>query len=218
MNLKKYFLLILPLLGITLACTTFTNFIAPAPSATPVTVLFEDSEFSNSCYLESSDAVQRSVQDGRYIMHVTSPSYIAWSDCTGTEFTDFILEADATPLSGPENNAFGVVFRYGLDADEFYAFVISSDGYYALTVDGSQHAKAEYLVEWTKTPAIQTGNQTNHIKVMARGDSIKYFVNDQQLGEIQDSRFSSGTIGFITGSIEEGGVQVAFDNLKVLQP
>lgn len=47
---------------------------------------------------------------------------------------------------------------------------------------------------------------------------MKYYVNEQLLGEVQDSRFTTGTIGFIAGSIDEGGVQIAFDNLRISKP
>ena len=47
---------------------------------------------------------------------------------------------------------------------------------------------------------------------------MKYYVNDQFLGEVQDARFSTGIVGFFAGTLEEGGVQVSFDNLMISQP
>lgn len=203
------------LLATMLACTTVTNF---AAQPTPTTVLFEDSEFGNSCNTESTGDVERFVENGQFMMRVITSSYIGWTECTDVEYTDFIMEADATPVNGPDNNAYGVVLRYGLESDEFYAFIISGDGYYAFTVDGSNHTDPEFLTEWTESPAINKGVQTNHIKVAAIGSSIKYYVNDQLLGEVQDARFSAGTIGFFAGTVDEGGLTVSFDNLKISKP
>jgi hypothetical protein len=190
----------------------------PLPSPTPNIVLFEDNEFTNSCTVESTTDVERFVENGQFNIRVLTPLFVAWTKCTKVEYTDFIMEVDATQVSGPDNNTYGVIFRYGLDAKEFYAFLISGDGFYVFTVDGVDRKEPEFLVDWTESSVINKGSQTNHIKVVAVGGNMKYYVNDQLLGEVQDSRFSTGTIGFFAGTLEEGGVQVSFDNLKILQP
>jgi hypothetical protein len=162
--------------------------------------------------------VERFVENGQLNMRVLTPLYVAWTECSKAEYTDFIMEADATQVSGPDNNTYGLVFRYGLDAKEFYAFLISGDGFYVFTVDGVDRTEPEILVDWTESSAINKGAQTNHLKVVAVGESMKYYVNDQFLGEVKDARFSSGSVGFFTGTLKEGGVQVSFDNLKISKP
>jgi hypothetical protein len=152
------------------------------------------------------------------MMRVITPSYVGWTECTENEYADFIMEVDATQTSGPDNNAYGMIFRYGLESDEFYAFMISGDGYYAFTVDGANHADPEFLSEWTESSAIKQGAQTNRLKVVALRSNMKYYVNDQLLGEVEDSRFATGTLGFFAGTIDDGNVQIAFDNLRILEP
>jgi hypothetical protein len=205
-----------------LACATITNLASPTNLApiqpTPSQVIFEDSEFVDSCNTEATSDVERFVENGQFMMRVITSSYIGWTECTADEYTDFIMEVDAKQVSGPDNNAYGVIIRYGIESDDFYAFIISGDGYYAFTVDGAKHADPEFLVDWTESPAINKGTQTNHIKIAAVGPSIKYYINDQLLGEVQDSRLATGTIGFFAGTVDEGGVQIAFDNLKISKP
>jgi hypothetical protein len=205
------------LLVTTLACSTVTNFVA-TPTPVPV-VLFELSDFTDtSCDVDSTTDVERFVENGQINLRVLTPQYVAWTECASDEYADFVVEADATQVGGPDANAYGLIFRYGLDADEFYAFLISGDGLYALTVDGAKRDEAEFLVDWTESPAINKGAQTNHIKVIAIGPSIMYYVNGQLLGETQDARYSAGTVGFFAGSLEDGGVQASFDNLKISEP
>jgi hypothetical protein len=191
---------------------------APLPSPTPSIVLFADGEFTNSCTLDSTTDVERFVENGQFNMRVLTPLFVAWTKCTQVEYVDFIMEVDAAQVSGPDNNTYGVIFRYGLDAKEFYAFLISGDGFYVFTVDGADREEPEILVDWTESSAINKGAQTNHIKVAAIGGNMKYFVNGQFLGEVQDTRFSTGVVGFFAGSLDEGGVQVSFDNLIISQP
>jgi hypothetical protein len=113
---------------------------------------------------------------------------------------------------------YGVLFRYGLESDDFYVFSITADGFYMLAIDGAKHDEPDIVVDWTESSAINKGQLTNHIKVVAIGSTIQYYVNDQLLGEAQDSRLTSGTVGFFAGSTEEGNVKVAFDNLKISKP
>lgn len=191
---------------------------SPSPSPTPRVVLFADSEFFDSCAFDSSTDVERFMENGQFNMRVLTPLFVAWTKCTQVEYSDFVMEVDATQVSGPDNNSYGVIFRYGLEAKEFYTFLISGDGFYVFTVDGAEREEPELLVDWTESPAINKGAQTNHIKVAAVGESMKYYVNDQFLGEVQDARFSTGVVGFFAGSLDEGGIQVSFDNLKISQP
>jgi hypothetical protein len=201
-----------------LACSTITNLGASEVQPTPVKVIFEDSEFTDSCNTESTSDIERVVENGQFMMRVITSSYVGWTECTSAEYTDFVFEVDATQVSGPNNNAYGMILRYGLESDEFYTFMISGDGYYSFTVDGANHTDPEFLVEWTESSAIKQGNQTNRLKVVAVGSSLKYYVNDQMLGEVQDSRFTTGTLGFFAGSVDEGNVQIAFNNLRVSEP
>ena len=222
MKTKKTIFFSILLLVTMLACTTITNLASPTNlvpiKPTPSKLIFEDSEFVDSCNTESTSDVERFVENGQFMMRVITTSYIGWTECTVTEYADFIMEVDARQVSGPNNDAYGVIIRYGIEADDFYSFIISGDGYYAFTVDGAKHADPEFLVDWTESPVINKGTQTNRLKISAIGSSMKYYVNEQLLGEVQDSRFTTGTIGFIAGSIDEGGVQIAFDNLRISKP
>jgi hypothetical protein len=215
MKTQKLIFFSILLLVTMLACTTITNL---ASQPTPSRVVFEESEFVDSCNTESTTDVERFVENGQFLMRVTNSSYIGWTECTEIEYADFILEADATQVSGPNNNAYGVILRYGLQSDEFYAFMVSGDGFYAFTVDGANHTDPEFLAEWAESSAIRQGAQTNRLKVSAVGPGMKFYVNDQLLGEVQDSRFTTGTVGFLVGTIDEGNVTVSFDNLRISEP
>lgn len=232
-NLKLIFFSVF-VLGTMLACSVISSFIAtptPAPTFTPVatstpvpsptpevSVVFEDSEFTNSCSTESTTDVDRFVENGQFIMRVNTPKYVGWVECTTSEYSDVVIEVDASLVAGPEVGSYGVIFRYGLDANEFYVFEISGDGYYRLGIDGSEHTEMDIITDWTESSAINKGLATNRIKVSVVGNSIQYYVNDQFLGEAQDDRLTNGTFGFFASSYDEGGVQVAFDNLKVSTP
>ncbi len=232
-NKPLLFAVILLALG-TLACSAVSSFVAtptPVPTFTPVPTstplpsptpssLFEESVFDRaSCFATNkTDDVERYVENEEFHMLVKTPSIIAWTVCEGEVLSDFVLDVDATTVGGPENNAFGVVFRYNEGTDEFYNFSISADGYYVMTLDGFNYEEPQFIVDWNTSSAIKTGYQTNHLKVVAIGDTIEFYVNDQLLGEASNSALNSGSFGFFISSFDEGDVHVKFDNLTVSRP
>jgi hypothetical protein len=165
-------------------------------------------------------------------------------------FGDFDLQVEATPVDGPENNGYGVIFRLqnkdnsSPDDDDFYLFLISSDGYYRV-VRSFNHEQKE-LSTWIPSPAvIQHTGVTNRLRVVAKGDQFQFFINGQQvalcipddptarstyseqtgectggkmLDTLADSSIPNGQIGVAAETFDEAGVVVDFDNLVVYGP
>jgi hypothetical protein len=192
----------------------------PSPTADPDAPLLEETEFDRSSCFEGggTEDVERFTEGGQFHMKINSPDIIAWTVCDNHPFSDFVLEADATHVEGPDANAFGLIFRFNQSTDEFYNFSIGADGYYVLSLDGLNYTEPKFIVEWNTSPAITLGKETNHLKVVAIGDRIEYYVNDQLVGEAIDPNLVSGDVGFFVSSFDEGGVHISFDNLKVSQP
>jgi hypothetical protein len=147
------------------------------------------------------------------------PKWYALSPCLGEEdFTDFVLEVDATQVAGPDHNLYGVMIRY-YDATKDYCFGVPGDGNYTLVYDNLDvDEPTTKLIHWKYSSAIKTGANTNHIKVVAIGNKIELYVNDEFLETIQDDRVSSGTVGFIVSTSDKGGSHIRFDNVMVTAP
>ncbi len=156
-------------------------------------------------------------------------------------FTDFDLRVDTTPIDGPLNNAYGIIFRL-FDRDTYYLFLVSSDGYYRVSrrVNGTERI----LSNWIRLPLVREGlNVTNRLRVIARADNFQFYINDQlaqlcipddpgaestyRLGQciggtmqdaLTDNAITMGQIGVIAQTLDEPGVVVDFDNLLVFGP
>lgn len=147
-------------------------------------------------------------------MRVKTPKYFTGVPCNLRSFGDFVFELDATQVDGPDNNAYGIVFRFNGNA--YYVFVISGDGqYYAEYSDGTNDTT---LLPWTQVPDIKQGKQTNHLKVIAIGDRIELYVNGALVGVTRNNQIASGQIGLVAVSFDQANVQIAFDNIKVTEP
>ena len=98
------------------------------------------------------------------------------------------------------------------DAQNFYVYSISSDGYYSLGkyVDDEWTA----LVDWTESDLIDSGrNSENRIGLAAVGNEIVLLVNNVEIDRVQDGSFGAGQIGLLVGATNLGGPTIAFDNL-----
>ncbi len=138
---------------------------------------------------------------------------IAWSTPRDKRFGDFVLDVDATQVDGPNDNTYGVIFRYQDDRN-FYRLDISGDGYFAVfkRKDGVWTKVQDYV----ETPAVKQGNATNHLQVIAKGDQFTFNVNGQTVKTFSDKDFPTGNVGVTAGTLfDNAGVHIAFDNLKV---
>lgn len=131
---------------------------------------------------------------------------------------DVRVEVDTSKVAGPDENDFGVLCRRQ-DKDNFYQFMITSDGYVGIIkrVDGAQQSIAnEKLIQH---PAINTGDAKNHIQVDCIGDTLTLFVNGQQVATVQDTTFmEGGGVGLFAGTYDIPGTDIHFDNLIVTKP
>jgi hypothetical protein len=176
---------------------------------------FEDSQSGWEIY--SDEFVEKGYEDDAYKIYVIEKNLTVWSTTSptetgGREFGDFILEVEATPMGGPDENNYGVIFRYQ-DEENFYSYEISADGQFAISkiVDGQRTA----LVNWSKTPHINQGKNTNILEVACNGTAMDFYVNGKYLAGVSDDAFRKGAIGFTAGTFTRKGVRVEFDNLLV---
>ena len=103
--------------------------------------------------------------------------------------------------------------HYQEATDEFYMFVVSSDGFFEVQRREGQQWRD--LVKWTESAAIRGGEETNHLRVECQGSTMRFFANGELLAQVDDPTLGSGDIGLMGGAGEASGAVVAFDNLRV---
>ncbi len=172
---------------------------------------------TGSWRVENSGDVVGEVHDGIFDFTVIADELTSWTTA-GANFSDGIYSVEATQVAGPDNNAYGMLFRVDDENDNFYSFQISGDGFVWIGRyrDGGA-AEAEPIVNdwWFESPVINQGNATNKLSVQAEGQNLIFLVNDQEVGRVTDDAFSSGDIGLMVRTLGVGGVQVQFDNFTV---
>ena len=163
--------------------------------------------------ISSDPEVEIAYASGGLSIEVKVIDRVAWS-VAGRKIRDGVVSVNATPVGGPDDNAYGLVIRH-VDDRRFYRFEISSDGFYAVQAPTGALGW-EYLVDWTESEAIHRGRQTNRLSVHCQGPTMVFYANDVELTRIQDDRFSEGDVGVIAGTFYvEPGTHILFDEFAV---
>lgn len=159
------------------------------------------------------------------------------------KFKDMDLRVTARMIDGPDDNQYGVVFRYR-DQDNYYAFFISADGYYSLVK--RENGTLRDISTWGTSDAIAAGQAANRIRILAKGDTFSFFVNGEpmplclaggnafsmwnpltgacQTSELvttyRDPDFTQGGVALAAGSSVDlsAPVVIAFDDLTLVGP
>jgi hypothetical protein len=153
---------------------------------------------------------------GAYRVLVKSAGYDLWAVSRQT-YGDVQVEVDTARLAGTSDNRFGLICRYQ-DVSNFYVFIISSDGYYAIALirNGTSSLLGQEMMAYNA--AIIHGDGPNHIRFDCIGNALTGYVNGQQVAVVNDSTYSTGDAGLLAGAFDEGGVDISFDNFMVIKP
>ncbi|MEX1247455.1 MAG: tetratricopeptide repeat protein [Anaerolineales bacterium] len=135
----------------------------------------------------------------------------------GRLFGDVRIEVTARKQSGSNNNFLGLVCRLQgtSGSGDFYAFIISSDGYYGITkrINGGVMVTVDGE-PLTPSPSILQGEAANTITAVCSGDLLALYVNGELLVETTDSTLASGQVGLIAGTFDEP-TSIFFDDFAV---
>lgn len=189
-----------------------------SPKATTVGMLFEDdfSETSSGWDRYESEIGKTDYGDEAYHIIVNEPITDLFAN-PYKSFDDAIVEVKAARQSGPVNNSFGVICRYQ-DEENFYAALITSDGYAGIfEVNDGKYSLMGHD-EMIPVPAILGGTAANLLYFECIGNSFSLAVNDTPVDTQTDKSFKKGDIGLIAGTFEDAGVHIAFDDIRVWQP
>ncbi len=159
------------------------------------------------------------IAEGTLNISTSQTGQIWWTNA-GRDFSDMIVTVQARQSSGPNNNAYGVLCRYQ-DENNFYIFLISGDGYYAIGKYQTGEQQITYLtpnLDYVFSELINQGVATNLLRVSCIGNELSLSVNGLPLITVQDDSFSGGDVGLGVSTLEPGTAVVQFDDLLVLAP
>ncbi len=125
---------------------------------------------------------------------------------------DFDLAIDAMRVSGPDNNDFGLLFRY-IGPYSLDEFVIADNLQVFAVFEYTGDWKT--IIDWTGTPAIQPG-KANRLGISARGKHFTFSINGTPVAETENIAFSSGKVGIVAEMHNPGdSIILAYTNMEL---
>lgn len=116
----------------------------------------------------------------------------------GLVFSNLAYEANITMLQG---DYAGIWFRFDKIQKTRYLFFITANGFVALSTDNNDSVN----ILWHGHPeALRPGHQTNLLAVVAIGNMMSMYINNQMVGSIQDSTYQQGQIGVFAQGVKSG--------------
>ena len=214
MQFRRYLLFVLSLLVFACALSSCTSSSTNAPSGT---VLFQD-DFSSSAggwdrYKSAEGTMD--YDDGAYRILVNALQVNFWST-PHKDFSDARIEVDAGKIAGPDENRIGLICRYA--DNQYYFFVISSDGYYGIGIFNNGQSALLGQTEMQSSDKIKTGAAINHLRADCNGDTLSLVVNGFLVAQVHDPNLKHGDVGLLAGTFSHPGVDVIFDNFVVMKP
>jgi len=190
---------------------------SPAPTVPPDSGLFSD-DFSRDAGLwetfdEEANA-SANIADGRMLVTVNTPSTVTFT-VAAVNLSDFNLTVTTTQLGGGLANGYGIIFHY-LDPQNFYRFDISGDSLWGFS--RRQNDQWIQIVELTSSPAIRPGYESNALQIITRNNTFEFYANGALLGSATDSHLTLGRIGLFASTFDDSNTQIAFDDLKIVNP
>jgi S1-C subfamily serine protease len=192
------------------------NFVEKTPEETPLTssgreIFRDDFSSSRSGWPSGGDQdYQVGYAAGAYSIRVKSKNILAWAT-HDTQFTDGEITVEARVMDSVGDGEYGIICRYQ-DADNFYFFLISEDGYFS--IQKFEKNEQQILFDWEHLTGFDPAGP-NRITAICVGNKLQLAVNDYILATAYDDSFQSGNIGLIAGTFSTPGLRVTFDNLVV---
>lgn len=130
-------------------------------------------------------------------------------------YTDIGLQVDVQWIEGSYNNNYGLICRYQ-DEKNFYAGMISSDGYYGIfKIENGEYA---VLGHETMMPSemLMNPEEKKQMVFNCYQNYLFLYVNGNLLDVQQDETFKDGDVGLIAGSFKDAGVHISFDDFYLI--
>ena len=162
-------------------------------------VIFEDDfvdNKSNWATAAPDENKSLAIKDGHYFFEHkrTENSWVSYKLIPIETNRDFKIESYIRKEGGVQNSGYGLVFGRENNDNE-YEFEISGDGHFR--VDKYENGQFVEIKAWEKTSAINQGNGViNKLSVVKIGNTIKMYINEQQVYSMNFQQFFGDAIGY----------------------
>lgn len=188
----------------------------PSPTATPAPPLIFIDDFEGGIGdwdIQEYETGAINIMNGLLVIESNHPDWLIPVNHPDLESLDaYTLDVDISHRSGSENSAAFISFRWW-DTENHCTFEVTADGWFALycVIEDDFYD----TISWTRSPAIKTGTNANHIRLVDTGQQVTFNINNNFLASIPLTYLTLGNVRLGAGILEEGETVWSFDNLEV---
>ncbi|RLD69371.1 MAG: hypothetical protein DRI95_00255 [Bacteroidetes bacterium] len=169
------------------------------------TVVINEQFNDNSNYWDVHDEPQSMLNmlNGKYYMEgkMLGRAITSTISTPVTENDNFKISVELTKLNGIDDNGFGLIWG-GKDENNEYEFVISGNGQFKV-IEWRNGIKKD-LIAWTFFSDIQKwDNAKNRLRIEKRGETIKFYINDNYVAVVHSAENMGNRIGFVINETME---------------
>ena len=132
-------------------------------------------------------------------------------------YSDAIIWVEAAKLEGTDDNAFGLLCRIQENGD-YYAFLISSDGYAGIARRQSGKYRMLSGDSMTYSEAVSSSTGLYRLRASAMAASCPFLSTTCWLRPPPERDLVTGKVGVLAGTYSQAGVDIFFDNFIVTVP
>jgi hypothetical protein len=194
----------------------------PTPEIGELLLEEDFADNSNNWYVGADAETESRVEDGKYKVRVLAPNDNFYWFVPPVSASEVDVTVDTEFTEGAmENAAYGFLCHF-TDSNNFHRFRVAPDGTYA--IDKSVNAEQSYIVDWTKSHAINQGvGATNKIHVICNENHLTLYINDAFMADVVDTSLTGGTFNLMVGAYankreDKNPIGMNFSNLSVRKP
>jgi len=166
-------------------------------------------------YSGTNVTANHSIVGGKYRWTLKPTKSLSWrAGPNVVALADFRLSVDGKRVSGPAVSTYGIYFRR--DGDDMYVFQVNDQREYSVAL----YLKGTWvtLIDRTFSSSIQA-NSSNRLTVVGQGSHFSFYINNQYVDDVSDTRLGKGAAGLVVGmgdSTDE--VVIDFDSFELRAP
>jgi len=177
-----------------------TEDIVQEVSSDPVWKLQLEDDFVNNIYgwnmkPTEMDTVRlnQTMENGKFIWDFQATKSWSFWDWPKTEkFNDFVAAMELQHTAGSSSDSYGIAFR--ISDGDFYYFEVNESGKFGAWLFYQDEYKI--LISGSRAFVVKPG-EINQVAVKAVGSKFAFYINQQLVGEVEDSTLSEGQVGII---------------------
>lgn len=184
---------------------------------TPTASSLKD-DFSTQNWPTGDTAYGSFYQDGEYHMKGKSGLYIFMFPGKSNNYTtkDATVKVTTRNVDGKSpSHGYGLIIHGKVGQGtrlEGYAFLIYTGSPAKYEIIRFVEGEGKSVVDWTESPTLRSGTNSNQIEVRTRGSQLSLYLNGQFVKSITDTNgITDGVTGLYTSETNE----VAFDDLEI---